>query len=161
MPTPTYFPLANITLGSSASSVTFSSIPATYRDLVLIYYGLGSTADAGHRVEVNGDTGNNYSVVRMAGGPSSVVSSSATTNYFPLLYSASPQNGMAILQIMDYSATDKHKTALTRANHISQSTVEALASRWANTAAITSLKILQSSGTLQSGTTIALYGIAS
>ena len=42
MPTPTYTPLATVTLGTSAASVTFSSIPATYRDLILIFDGTGS-----------------------------------------------------------------------------------------------------------------------
>jgi hypothetical protein len=36
MPTSTYVALATTTLGATAASVTFSSIPATYRDLLLV-----------------------------------------------------------------------------------------------------------------------------
>jgi hypothetical protein len=38
MPTQTYVALASETLATSASSVTFAGIPATYRDLVLIVF---------------------------------------------------------------------------------------------------------------------------
>jgi hypothetical protein len=74
-----------------------------------------------------------------------------------MVFSGDPQTAFSILQIMDYSATDKHKSALTRTTHTSQSVVEALASRWANTAAITSLAV--SGGTFNVGSTFALYGI--
>ena len=36
MPTPTYFPIATQTLGSAASTITFSSIPQTYTDLRVV-----------------------------------------------------------------------------------------------------------------------------
>ena len=152
MPTPTYTALATVTLASSAASVTFSSIPATYRDLILVFRGtLTTTAVVGARA--NGDTGSNYTLVRMVGP---VVSSSHTETYFPLLYSGSPLNGLSIVQFMDYSATDKHKTALTRSGDFSADRVEAIASRWANTAAINSLTV---SSTFASGCTFNLYGV--
>jgi hypothetical protein len=157
MPTPTYTALANITLGSTATSVTFSSIPATYRDLILVYSGT-STSVSGVEGRFNGDSGTNYSLVRMF-GTGSPGSSSATTNYFPVVYTGLPITALSIVQIMDYSATDKHKTVLTRAGGAGYTTTEALASRWANTAAITSINILSIGFT--SGSTFALYGIAS
>ena len=156
MPTPTYTPLANITLGSTAASVTFSSISQAYRDLVLVYSGTTS-AVAGVIARANGDSGNNYPLVRMIGNSSGTFSSATTTSYFPMVFSGDPQTAFCVLQIMDYSATDKHKSALTRTTHTSQSVVEALASRWANTAAITSLAV--SGGTFNVGSTFALYGI--
>jgi hypothetical protein len=61
---------------------------------------------------------------------------------------------------MDYSATDKHKTVLTR-NNITDNNVTAIASRWANTAAITSVTVLSPSSTITSGSTISLYAIVS
>ena len=74
--------------------------------------------------------------------------------------STSGQWGNAVLQIMDYSATDKHKTALAR-NNVAGIGVEASATRWANTAAITSVQVYVDTGSFAIGTTLSLYAIAS
>ena len=152
-----YTALANITLTSTASSVTFGSIPSGYRDLRLVYRGT-TTASSGVFCRANSDSGSNYSLVRMGGNGSTTFSSSTTTTYFPMLYSGDPVTGLAILQILDYSATDKHKTALSRGGG-DYGIVEAVASRWANTAAITSLVITNTSTTFAIGTTFELYGV--
>jgi hypothetical protein len=61
---------------------------------------------------------------------------------------------------MDYSATDKHKTVLIRQNSVADSAF-AMGARWANTAAITSIQLSLGAATFSTGTTFALYGIAS
>ena len=157
MPTPTYTALANITLGTAASSITFSSIPATYRDLVLVVNGTES-ANQYIAVRYNSDTGSNYSYVRMTDGPASA----SGTETFGRLGVGNPMDRfLVIAQIMDYSATDKHKTWLSRSN-IPANFVGAIAGRWANTAAITSVNVLTTTAdTYAIGTTFALYGIAS
>ena len=157
MPTPTYTPLANITLGSTASSVTFSSISGSYRDLVLVISG-SSSALRGVALSFNGDTAGNYNYVYMSGDGSSTYSGSAANQ--------TPQNigvtgtviGIITLNVMDYSQTDKHKTWLSRSN-VSNSEVEARAGRWASTSAITSL-VATSSGSFAAGSTFALYGVS-
>ena len=169
MPTSTYIALANITLGSSASSVTFSSIPATYRDLIVVANASGTINDQGMRMRFNGDSGSNYSHVNMGGwSGGSTFSTSGTTTHvtFNATQIGVNTNGIhvpVIGQIMDYSATDKHKTLLVRANgkNNTQDEVNANANRWANTAAITSILLLLSSGSFASGSSFALYGIAS
>jgi hypothetical protein len=158
MPTPTYTPLATVTLGSAASSVTFSSIPATYRDLIVVFVGSGST-NADLRVRLNGDTGSNYSFV-YALGAASVISASGTQNGLTFGAVDAGQT-LSKMSIMDYSATDKHKTALTRWDSISSSATTMYASRWANTAAVNTVLVFPTSGTLSTGATVALYGIAS
>jgi hypothetical protein len=68
------------------------------------------------------------------------------------------------LNFLDYSATDKHKTTLTRSGYSdlsSVATVEATAIRWANTAALTSIVFSTNVGSFSTGSTFALYGIAS
>jgi len=154
MPTPTYTPLATVTLASSASSVTLSNIPASYRDLILIHNGaLTNTDNIVWRA--NGDTGSNYSIVQAlatSGGASSNSSASRTSG---LAGSSYTQQSANITQWLDYSATDKHKTSLGRANSPT-SEVGMSASRWANTAAINSLTLL---GAFASGNTFSLYGV--
>ena len=159
MPTSTYVALQTVTLGANAASVTFSSIPATYRDLVLVIKGkLDSLGGVAMEITFNGDTTlSNYSTVQMSGfGSGSGSSGTSSTPEF-IMYNAEGSN---ILQIMDYSATDKHKTLLVRDN---ADRVRAAAIRWANTSAITSIKIGDQPHAidLYAGTTLSLYGIAS
>lgn len=159
-------PLQNITLGSATASVTFGSIPSTFRDLRLVIQGGATSGAENLRMTINSDTTyGNYSWVRMSGSGSSASSSTTpgddgyggsrrvnTQGYF-----AADLNNVTILDIMDYKSTDKHKTYLSRANTPG---VDAMAIRWASTAAITSLMFDLAAGTtLRSGSTFALYGV--
>jgi hypothetical protein len=104
----------------------------------------------------NGDSSASYTNVYMRGTGSAAQSGSdsLTINY---LFNYAPVDAVAVTQIMDYSATDKHKTILTRTNMPSSATV-AYASRWANTSAITSIEIFTNAGTLDAGSVLSLYG---
>lgn len=160
MPTQTYIPLATVTLATTATSVTFSSIPATYRDLIIVVNGTGSTSGE-YRVRFNGDTGSNYiSVYMYAPTPQS---GAATNTYLGAsIGPTSPQP--TIFQVMDYSATDKHKTVLYRTGLVDSGAtfyVSANAVRWASTTAITSCSFTMPSGSFNTGLTVNLYGIVS
>jgi hypothetical protein len=163
MPTPTYFPLANITLGSAASTVTFSSIPATYRDLVLAITALhNTTSDVQASIRPNNDSGN-ASLVYMDGRSSGGGFSNTDTKVGLYYQSGAAANSpMSVnVQIFDYSATDKHKGFLIRSGHPAFQ-VSLYGARWASTSAITSLVIPSlAGGDFQAGSTFALYGIAS
>jgi hypothetical protein len=173
MPTPTYRPLATVTLGATASSVTFSSIPATYRDLILVVTGRSTyTPDGGESVSLrfNADSGSNYPYVRMGGTGSSAFSDSGTlARAFVASIRASESSntspGVAVIQIMDYSATDKHKSILGRGASTAGDGAVAHATRWANTAAITSVQVIPdrqiqgASSDWASGATFNLFGV--
>jgi len=162
MPTNTYTALATITLTGTDSEIVFTSIPNSFRDLILVVGNMTSTAANTFYLQANGDTASNYSWVT-AWGTGSVTGSATLTNNGALIgaYTGlSTSTGQTtIVQLMDYSATDKHKTILARHNN-SAGEVSMTASRWANTAAITSiaLKILPS-GSFNSGSTFSLYGV--
>lgn len=166
MPTSAMTALATITLGSTASSVTFGSIPATYRDLRLIIGNWTSTAENTCYVRVNGDTATNYSYVFMLGNGSSASSNSSSATAAGLLIGG--LEGVSLTEIIngeisifDYSATDKHKSSLARYNYAGRETSSS-AARWASTAAITSLLVrISPSGSFNAGTTFSLYGIVS
>ncbi len=152
-----YVALATVTLGSAAATVTFSSIPATYRDLILVINGRVG-ANSNMVFYYNSDQ-NNGSAVWMTGNGSSA--SSSTINFmFAGTWNAN-QDSNAIIQIMDYAQTDKHKTALVRSNQPADTGTWALANRWASTNAITSVIIDPTGGnTMTAGTTLSLYGVA-
>ena len=163
--TPTYIPIATTTLASAASSVTFGSIPATYRDLVLISV-VKQTVFINHNMRLNGDTGSNYSGVQMFGDGGSAISNTFNATYFSPFLNTNPGTGnflSATTVIMDYSATDKHKTILMRsAGEGAQffSNASASAFRWASTAAVNQISIFPASGSIDIGSTFSIYGIA-
>lgn len=161
MPTPTYTPLANITLGSAATGVTFTSISGAYRDLILVVSGT-STAGAWMYLRFNSDSGSNYRMVEMHGNGSTTGSTANTDAQIGLEWGAAYFNTTqtnVIANIMDYSATDKHKSVLIRQNNSSLG-VDAYAARWANTSAITSMAVTGPGTSYAAGTSFALYGIA-
>lgn len=155
MPTPTYTPLANITLGANAASVTFSSINQGYRDLILVTNTKVTVTDIEMNLIFNGASAN-LSTVRMIGN-SSGASSGTFSNPYPLV--GITGQGTTTVQIMDYSATDKHKTMLIRYDFGTLGWTAALASRYANTSAITSISLSPFTNQLAAGFRADLYGI--
>lgn len=164
----TYEPIATTTLGSDQASYTFSSIPATYTDLILIV-NMQSTysGDAGNgaRLQFNGDTGSNYSDTNLRGNGSSASSyrqSSVSSIQFGLLPSSgggTPAGtlGVGIAQIMNYANTTTYKTVLGRTNN-SFAFIEASAGLWRSTSAINSITYF-GDGNIKAGSSLTLYGI--
>lgn len=164
MPTPTYTPLANITLGSSAASVTFSSISQAYRDLVLVVTGGSLSSGAQMTMQFNSTTTTSYYMVTMEGDGASTASSSDNLDNLKTSILNSPfrpgELGNGIINIMDYSATDKHKSVLARVNNGGRMT-GAAAGRWESTSAITTVKVyLSNTQSWDAGATFSLFGIA-
>ncbi len=158
MPTPTYTPLANVTLGSSASAVVFSSIPATYRDLIIVANSPTATGNNPFDMEFNGDTTTtNYNVVA-AYVQTDIGSFTANESYAGINWYPAHQPLTAIIQIMDYSATNKHKTSLIRGNGATP-WVSMSVTRWSNTAAINSVRLDLRGGSFNTGSTFSLYGV--
>jgi hypothetical protein len=151
----TYEPIATTTLGSSASSVTFSSIPGTYTDLILVVNGT-STATNGNEMQFNGDTGNNYSFTLLYGTGSAAVSSRNSNISFAYAGRTNTNQSVSITQIMNYANTTTYKTVLTRASS-NGDIVMGNVSTWRSTSAITSL--VYAGATFNSGTVFTLYGI--
>jgi len=167
MATPTYDLLDSVTLATAASSVTFSSIDQSYGDLILVVTGSRSaTGNVGLRVQFNSDTGNNYHVVKMSGDGSTAASSADSPNDYVEGSNSRSFSAVSIstatVQIMDYSATDKHKSTLARSSRAdaSEGYAYASASRWASTLAVTSLLAYLASGSFSVGSTLNLYGVA-
>lgn len=163
-----YLPIASQTLGSAATSVTFSSIPTTLngqtlRDLVLVVKPIG-TSNQFAGLELNGSSTAAYSYIFMSGQSSTTVSTSTTfnNNYFidDGGYDVIRTDGSTqlVYHFMDFSQTNKHKLVLIRSGGGGFRTV-GNAGRWANTAAISSIRFFHVSSTLAAGTNLALYGV--
>lgn len=158
MGTPTYIPLANITLTGTDTEIVFGSIPSIFRDLVIVADAT-SDSNSGLYLRFNGDTGSNYYTVGAYGNGSSAISFSQTLSFTNANFISSGR-GVNTVQIMDYSATDKQKTMLGRASYAGNQ-AQMAAARWASTSAITSVSLFMDGGrTFQTGSTFSLYGIA-
>jgi hypothetical protein len=158
--TATYEKIATTTLGSGAADVTFSSIPATYTDLILIGAGSNSALNT-IRLEFNGDTSTVYSETGLLGSGTSAISLRNTGNAFISHNFTDTTLANGITQIQNYSNTTTYKTAITRWNAPTSSSpyTAAYVGLWRSTAAINAIKIYVGSGTMQTGSTFTIYGI--
>jgi hypothetical protein len=156
----TYTPIATTTISGTPASYTFSSIPSTYTDLVLIIAGTASGGTNTH-VQFNGDTGTNYSTTYVYGDGTSAVSGRNTSTSTPSVGYISTAQGVSTVQIQNYSNATTYKSLLARWNNTGV-LVAASVSLWRSTSAITSVLVGCGSGqTFTAGTTLTLYGIAS
>jgi hypothetical protein len=158
----TYEPIATNTLSSGVTNLTFSSIPSTYTDLILICNG-NTAANANNYLQFNGDNGSNYSATRLS-GDGTAASSARSRNATQILldgfgYWTTGYSANKVIHIMNYANTTTNKTVLTRANNAAIGT-DGIVGLWRSTAAITSIRF-NSDSTLQAGSTFTLYGVKS
>lgn len=162
----TYEPIATTTLGSPASSFTFSSIPATYTDLRLVIVAGGSTGD-NCSLRINGDTGTNYSETGLQGNGSAASSwQRPNATYFRLTNAAGlPIASNTFLlntyDVFNYAgSTNKTVLGVNSNDQNGSGDSSRLVGLWRSTSAITSLTILTNfGGNFVVGSTFTLYGI--
>lgn len=161
----TYERIATTTLSSATVSYTFTSIPSTYTDIVMVSSILGVSSESySPRIILNSDSANNYSVSYIyATGSASAGGrqSNATFMYIGQLvgYPTTGNPINIITHFQNYSNTTTLKTVLSRSNS-ANTDLDAIAGLWRSTSAINSINIQFQSGTnMQIGTTFTLYGI--
>lgn len=158
---PTYTPIATNTLGSSTATVTFSSIPGTYTDLILVTSGtVAGTGENGNSIILNGDTGSNYSVTNLYGvnGTTTGSNRQSSQTFMQIGRTSTSSQSISIVNFMNYSNTTTYKTAIGRANDLPYFTM-ATAGLWRSTSAITSIAISNLNGNFNTGATFTLYGV--
>jgi hypothetical protein len=161
--------IATVTVGSGgSSSITFSSIPSTYRHLQLRGIVRSNRADANDqmRVTFNSDSGSNYAA-HVLRGNGSAASATAETS-FPYMANNAVAGGNAtasvfgtiVMDILDYANTNKNKTvrALSGIDANGSGNVELSSGLWINTTAINTLKVV-AIGSLVQYSQLALYGV--
>jgi hypothetical protein len=164
----TYVPIATTTFSnSSTNNYTFSSIPSSYTDLVIIMSATQNGSSAQNiLMQFNGDSGSNYSVTMMGSG-----GGTPESQHFPNVSNIQldrygyPSSGSDfntyVINIMNYSNTTTYKTILNRDGKAISGGTEAWVGLWRNTAAINSIKLFFANYYFNAGSTITLYGIAS
>lgn len=161
----TYVALDTKVLGTAATSVTFTSIPQGYTDLVLVATVQATSGSPENLLfQLNSDTGANYSNTWLSGDGSTATSARLSNRNFGYFgYYAYPPIGSnynnIIGHFMNYSNATTNKTSLSRSNSAATGT-DASVSLWRSTAAVTSLKLFFATNTIAVGSTFTLYGIA-
>jgi hypothetical protein len=164
----TYEPIATTTLGSNNANITFSSIPSTYTDLVLVMNYGSNSADTVVSLQFNSDTGSNYSVTTLGGNGSSAFSGrNSNQTIMRIVNNIGATSGsiynMSILNIMNYQNSTTYKTVIARSGTAASPPspgTEATVGLWRSTSAITSLVLNNfSGGNFITGSTFTLYGI--
>jgi hypothetical protein len=159
--TVTYEAIQSYTGTGSSKTVTFSSIPSTYTDLVLVTQFQATASGDFISFRINGDTGSNYSFTQVYGTGSGSGASARSANQTTVTWEsvpASPEVGNTILHFQNYSNTTTNKTVLFRSN-LTSSIVRALVALWRNTAAITSIELYNNGNNFTTASTFTLYGI--
>lgn len=171
----TYSLISSNTLSTTAATVTFSGIPASYTDLVISASARTNRAASQDiwKIVINSDTTANYSDTALRGlgsGNSGVPVSDRQTNssnlYFGGLDAANNTAntfGATELYIPNYAGTNIKQicTFTTYEDNATYAELEAIAIRYAGTSAITSI-VLSSfySASFIAGSSFYLYGIS-
>ena len=169
-------PIATTTVGAGgAASVTFSSIPSTYTHLQVRLLAKSSDTGSGGSdnlvMSINSDTTyTNYRNHYLDGNGSAVAAGSIQASGFYSYVSdiansysgAASMFGGAIIDILDYTNTNKYKTirSINGTDRNGAGSVNLLSSLWINTNAVTTLTFNCVTGTsISQYSSFALYGV--
>jgi len=158
---PTYTPIATQTVsGSTTTTVSFTFIPQTYTDLILICNASTVSGNYDIGLQFNSDTSGSYSFTYIRGNGSVTSSSRSVGQVFAWTDWAGYTTtiGQTITHINNYSNSTTYKTVLSHYGNLG-SAVDSVVSLWRNTAAITRIDATMSGGFFASGSTVTLYGI--
>lgn len=161
-----YESIATTTL-SSDTTITFSSIPSTFKHLQirLLMRRTGTDSSAvTQSIQVNNDTGSNYAEHSLEGsGSAASATGTASTNTIQAVVcprgTSNPSTyGVAIIDILDYASTSKYKTfrCFTGSDTNGAGAIKLVSGLWMSTSALNRIDFLN---TMSSGSTVALYGI--
>jgi len=165
----TYTLIASNTVGSGGvSSVTFSSIPATYTDLILKASPRSTIAEDTFGIRFNSDSGSNYPYIGFV-GQGATVSSFNGTNTFVGLGRQSESGytantfGNTEFYIPNYTSTNRKSVSVDAVNESNVATgprAQLAGALWTGVVAITSIQVIPSAGSFAQYSTFTLYGIS-
>jgi hypothetical protein len=153
-----------------SSSVTFSTIPSTYKHLQIRALFQCSTSGEQLMLRFNGDSSSaNYTLHQLGGDGSSTFATGFSTGTITGARTAvrtqatsGSSFGAGIVDILDYTNTNKYKTVRSLGGADNNGSGEILfrSALWLNTSSITSINcVVSNGGTMSQYTQLALYGI--
>jgi len=158
----TYDPIATTTLGSAASTITFSSIPATYTDLRVVVNVITAGNDD-MRIRVNSSaTGYSNTSISGTGATAGSNSSTSANEWYPSSgFDAANNFRLYTMDFFSYAGSTNKTMLLESSGDKSGSGIVARqVCLWSNTSAINRLDLVTPGGSnFNTGTTATLYGI--
>jgi hypothetical protein len=166
----TYTLISSVTVGSGgAANITFSSIPATYTDLLVNISGRCSQAASGGNctISFNG-TAVNATRRNLNGSGSAASSTTASDGYIgdiPGSTSTASTFGNTLIYIPNYASSNNKSFSVDNVteNNATAALASLIAGLWSNSAAITSIKfepLSPQTWTFNQYSTAYLYGIS-
>jgi hypothetical protein len=155
----------------SSDTITFSSIPSTYKHLQIRAMGRSTGTDANPAINFNGDSGSNYAYHYLFGTGASVIASgsASVTRIGDVLWATNSSNaantmGLTLIDIHNYSSTTQNKTVRIfsgRDLNGSGGNAVLMSGLWMNTNAITSvsIKLTELTNFWTTSSVFSLYGI--
>lgn len=166
MPTFTQIGIAQVAGSGGATSLDFTSIPATYTDLVLKVSARSTTTSDWVTLKFNGST-SGYSNRHLQGAGSGTPASFTQTTYEYAMInnqSASTSNTFSSSEVYipNYAGSNNKSYSIDTAGEANGTAafMELNAQIWSNTAAITSISITSLAGNLAQYSTAYLYGVS-
>ena len=171
-----YQSIATASLSSTQATITFSSIPSTYKHLQIRTMGLtnrGTYGYDGMTFTFNGDTAMNYATHGLNGNGAGVSASGIGTGTYNYIYfdfangtTVNNYPGCSIIDILDYANTNKYKTVRALGGADLNGTIASVPGRinyisglWLSTNAITSITFTPVNNSFVQYSHFALYGI--
>lgn len=153
----TYQPIKTYNITSNTQVVEFTSIPNTYTDLVILFYGTGyssGTALDNITVQFNSDTGTNYTYIVGSNENNTAVTNRSTTQSsikakIAAGPSANSQPSYAKIEVFNYTNTNAWKTVLINYGGAAGTNYEFVGMNsgvWRSTSAVTSIQLKTDAG---------------
>ncbi len=167
--TSSYESISTVTLGSTQTTISFTSIPSTYKHLQVrgIARGTFAATNLNLCIQFNSDTSNSYTYHQLLGDGSSASAQGGTAQSFGFAGRIAQANassnvfGASVIDILDYADTNKYKTIRALGGYDSNgngySTL--MSSAYIKTDAVSSIQIFGNLGDLVQYSSFALYGI--
>jgi hypothetical protein len=166
--TGSYESIATVTVGSGGqSTITFSSIPATYTHLQIRGIAKNTVADYETKMRVgNGsaDSGNNYADHYLLGNGAATFANAQATQSSAIIGiegNTTSNYSAYVCDILDYANTNKYKTfrTLNGVDKNGTGSIRLQSGLWQLTYAIDTIELFHAAGNFEQYTQFALYGI--
>lgn len=163
--TNSYESIATVTVGAGgSSSISFSSIPSTFKHLQIRGFTLSSSPNNNIIVRLNSDSGSNYSYHALNGTGSIAESYGGTsTTFMSAGYTGASSNGSVfVTDVLEYGNTNIYKTirSLGGIDQNGSGYINLHSGNWRNTAAVSTITITHGAAVnFNQYSSFALYGI--
>jgi len=164
--------IAEVTLAAAAATIDFSSIPQTYKTLILVIAGRGDTAATAVQVTMrfNADATATYdtqtqtAVATTTAAVEAIAATSARVGSLAAASAPSGAGGEFEIVIPDYTVTAVRRRfqssgSCGTADATGGQTLETDRGQWRNTVAVTEVTLLAATGNFAAGTVATLYGV--